>query len=136
MVETSQSFRVHTFSGKVAVRIGESQTLYVSRQLAQALAGELLAAASRGDEFSAIDLEGGRDTWTDTNILWTIHPVRHPNGEKDTRYDVNLEWCGHSTMQYVARFCGDWIGRSPLRREATTMCVDKFKIGEGYDQPK
>jgi hypothetical protein len=31
---------------------------------------------------------------------------------KDKRYTITLEFCGYSTARYVARFCGEWLGKS------------------------
>jgi len=36
----------------------------------------------------------------------------------DSRYSVRLEWCGRATQQWVARFCGDWLGCDSTRSGA------------------
>jgi len=38
--------------------------------------------------------------------------IRHENGRRDGRYTVTRELCGEATPRYVARFCGDWIGKA------------------------
>jgi len=36
------------------------------------------------------------------------HPV-----PGDTRYEIELEWCGHPVRHHVLRWCGDFINSSP-----------------------
>lgn len=43
---------------------------------------------------------------------------KHTNGKIDARYTVELEFTGAPRAQYVARFCGDWIGAANLQRDA------------------
>lgn len=40
---------------------------------------------------------------------------------KDKRYTVELEYTGAPTAQYVARFCGDFIGARASRDEAIAL---------------
>jgi len=42
---------------------------------------------------------------------------------KDERYSVNKEWCGHSKQKFVARFCGDWIGKAETKNKAWLLCI-------------
>lgn len=39
----------------------------------------------------------------------------------DGRYSVRLEWCGHPSRRWVARFCGEWIGCAESRADAVKM---------------
>lgn len=43
---------------------------------------------------------------------------RHANGRIDRRYSITREYCGYRKPQWVARFCGDWLGCAPGRRGA------------------
>jgi hypothetical protein len=45
--------------------------------------------------------------------------------KKDRRFTVTRECCGHATPQFVARFCGDWIGSATTEFDARELC-DKF----------
>lgn len=40
----------------------------------------------------------------------------------DPRYSVNLETCGQPMPQFVARFCGQWIGWRETRDQAVALC--------------
>lgn len=40
----------------------------------------------------------------------------------DPRYTVNLEACGQPMPQFVARFCGQWIGWRETREQAVALC--------------
>lgn len=42
----------------------------------------------------------------------------------DLRYTCQPEWCGFSTPQYVARFCGEWIESAPTQSEAIQIAWD------------
>ena len=41
----------------------------------------------------------------------------------DRRYSVALEWCGHPTRRYVARFCGDFLGQAERRADADALAM-------------
>lgn len=43
---------------------------------------------------------------------------RHRDGTIDRRYSIAREFCGHKKPQWVARFCGDWLGCAPRRLAA------------------
>jgi len=50
------------------------------------------------------------------------YPVHHPGIRKiDSRYTVGKEWTGHEAPQFVARFCGEWIGASKFYLSAVVM---------------
>lgn len=40
----------------------------------------------------------------------------------DARYSVTLEWCGQSRPMWIARFCGDWLGKAACRSAALAIC--------------
>lgn len=44
----------------------------------------------------------------------------------DARYTVQLECCGQELPQYVARFCGEWIGWSETRQGAIDLCHEAY----------
>ena len=117
MVEVSNRVRVHTLANRVAVLIEGGQTMYLSRQLAQELASMLLEAAREGDEFRSSEstTESMHKTW---------FPIRQNGGMVDTRYKIELEWCGCSTMQYVVRFCDIWVGSSWSLTEAKRIAIE------------
>lgn len=46
-------------------------------------------------------------------------PIRHSDGTRDTRYEVNLEWCGQKQQMHVLRFCGDYVGTFRNLADAT-----------------
>lgn len=52
---------------------------------------------------------------------------KHDNGRIDARYSVEREFTGAPRIQYVARFCGDWIGAAALQRDAWQMARDHAK---------
>jgi len=37
---------------------------------------------------------------------------------QDSRYEINREFTGHPTIQWVVRFCGEWIGAYRTFEEA------------------
>ena len=43
---------------------------------------------------------------------------------KDRRFRVVLEFCGHSAPQFVARFCGEWVGASAFAGEAWRLAEE------------
>lgn len=45
--------------------------------------------------------------------------------KKDRRFSIAREFCGHATPQFVARFCGEWIGRAATKGEAREL-ADQF----------
>ena len=40
---------------------------------------------------------------------------------KDSRYSINLEFCGYSKARYVVRFCGDYIGHAKSKNSAEAI---------------
>lgn len=36
----------------------------------------------------------------------------------DTRYTINLVWCGYPKQRYMLRFMGGWLGSYRTRRQA------------------
>lgn len=50
-------------------------------------------------------------------------------GARDRRYAVRLEYCGKPHQQWVARFCGDWIGSAPYGKytDAVALCHEHQK---------
>jgi hypothetical protein len=54
------------------------------------------------------------------------YPVHHPGTRKtDSRYTVGKEYTGHERPQFVARFCGTWIGQSRFYLDAVLMAVSE-----------
>lgn len=47
-----------------------------------------------------------------------LRSVRSP---RDRRYTVAPEYCGLAERCFVARFCGDWLGRSATRAGAVAI---------------
>lgn len=41
----------------------------------------------------------------------------------DKRYTVTREWCGQARPMWIARFCGDWIGKGEHKSDATMLCL-------------
>jgi len=39
----------------------------------------------------------------------------------DSHYSIRKEFCGFAKAQWVARFCGDWLGSSPKQSTAKTI---------------
>ncbi|MEU0952781.1 hypothetical protein ABZ353_10625 [Streptomyces niveus] len=56
--------------------------------------------------------------------LEKMYQVSHADGTADKRYTVRLEWCGHETQLYVARFCGHWISCAETQEGAWKDCTD------------
>lgn len=50
--------------------------------------------------------------------------VIHPDGTTDHRYTFTREFCGYEERQWVARFCGGWIGSRRKRRHAVAMAKE------------
>lgn len=52
----------------------------------------------------------------------------------DPRYTVTLEACGQTMPQYVARFCGNWIGWAESHNDAVKLCQREYerRLGKGY----
>ena len=44
-----------------------------------------------------------------------------PDQQLDRRFSVRPEFCGYRARQYVARFCGEWIGEARTRSEAREL---------------
>ena len=42
---------------------------------------------------------------------------------QDSRYTVNLEYCGYSQKMYVSRFCGEFIKSDKTEKEAILTCI-------------
>jgi hypothetical protein len=57
------------------------------------------------------------------NAYRAEYPVTYDDGERDRRYTVAREWCGHDRPRYVARYCGEWIGQSIARGAAFMLCT-------------
>lgn len=47
--------------------------------------------------------------------------IRHADGTQDRRYSIRREYCGHATAQWVARFCGAWLGCSSTQMGAVEL---------------
>lgn len=50
--------------------------------------------------------------------MTATHPVHPGTGRRDRRYAIAREYCGRTAPQWVARFCGDWIGCAQHRPDA------------------
>ena len=48
--------------------------------------------------------------------------MRRETSKHDKRYTIAREYCGQVEPQYVARFCGEWLGRSANKSDARNMC--------------
>lgn len=48
----------------------------------------------------------------------------HEDGTPDTRYEIELEYCGYPEARPVARWCGEWIGSADTKVRAALLCVD------------
>ena len=42
---------------------------------------------------------------------------------QDSRYSINLEYCGCSQKMYVSRFCGDFINSDKTEKDAILTCI-------------
>lgn len=52
------------------------------------------------------------------------YPIRHDDGKTDNRYSIRQEYTGHAQgKQWVARFCGDWIGSSQFYSSALMLAT-------------
>lgn len=50
----------------------------------------------------------------------------------DSRYTVAREFTGAPRPQYVARFCGEWIGAAPTRKAARILATShRFRTAPG-----
>ena len=49
------------------------------------------------------------------------NPIRHDDGNADTRYSIRKEYTGHATPQWVARFCDEYIGSSQFYGSALML---------------
>lgn len=58
----------------------------------------------------------------------------------DTRYTINLEYCGRPEARHVVRFCGHWIGQSETAPGAEAIAlahaVERDKILTGGETSK
>lgn len=41
----------------------------------------------------------------------------------DARYTATKEWCGETTPKWIARFCGDWLGKGDRKVDAVMICL-------------
>jgi len=41
----------------------------------------------------------------------------------DSRYSINQEYCGESLPRYIARFCGDWLGKANTMTGAQLIAI-------------
>ena len=41
----------------------------------------------------------------------------------DARYQVAKEFCGYPRKKWVARFCGEWIGKGDNKSDAVMICL-------------
>lgn len=57
-----------------------------------------------------------------------LHPIKHYDGKPDKRYTVRPEYTGSPRLQYVARFCGDWVGSADTYT-AATQAAKTHRIG-------
>lgn len=53
-----------------------------------------------------------------------MYPVKHEDGRRDKRYTISREYTGAHSVQYVARFCGDWVGCGPNKGAATWLAIE------------
>jgi hypothetical protein len=58
----------------------------------------------------------------------TRHPIHPGTTRRDRRYAVAREYCGHRTPQWVARFCGDWIGCAQHRPAAVSKALAHHQL--------
>jgi hypothetical protein len=57
------------------------------------------------------------------------HPIKG-----DARYTITREHTGREKPCFVARFCGEWIGRGTHRTDSVMLCIahiDKRKRAMG-----
>lgn len=61
--------------------------------------------------------------------------VYHDDGTTDFRYAIRREYCGYALPVWVVRFCGVWIGSSPVQSEALALATAhqeaRFAVLEG-----
>lgn len=56
-----------------------------------------------------------------------MHPIKHHLDNKvDKRYSVNLEWAGEANKQWIARFCGEWVGKGRDKQEAIELAQEHY----------
>ncbi|MDG4868636.1 hypothetical protein P8631_11550 (plasmid) [Guyparkeria sp. 1SP6A2] len=53
--------------------------------------------------------------------------IAHPDGTTDLRYSVTREHCGEAAPAWVARFCGDWIGKAATEGAAWKIADDHHR---------
>jgi hypothetical protein len=62
-------------------------------------------------------------------------PLRQtmPDGRRviDSRYTITREFTGAPRVQFVARFCGDWIGSSAFYSSALALLAGARAAREG-----
>ena len=59
------------------------------------------------------------------------HPVTHEGGGVDTRYSIEKEFTGKAQPQFVARFCGEFIGSSQFLSAMQLRCVGHNMLRKG-----
>lgn len=51
----------------------------------------------------------------------------------DPRYTVQLEFCGEQEARYVARFCGDWLGKAEVKACAWQLAYEAMYLRKARD---
>lgn len=59
------------------------------------------------------------------------HPIRHESGTTDSRYSIEREFTGRLEPEYVARFCGEFIGSSQFLSAMQLRCVSHKMMRNG-----
>jgi hypothetical protein len=55
--------------------------------------------------------------------------------KRDNRYTVTLEYCGEEKPRYIARFCGDWLGKSETELGAFMIVQNDMDKRDPLPQP-
>lgn len=76
--------------------------------------------------FTATDSIGhARKVWAEwVNIA---HGAVIATAKSDKRYRVAREFCGESELCYVARFCGEWLGKSDTAQGAWLLAYNDLR---------
>ena len=70
-------------------------------------------------DFERLINEGEHIVLSVNETLREIASVEHVTLETpDARWTITKEWCGRTRPQFVARFCGDWLGCRETRIDA------------------
>lgn len=56
----------------------------------------------------------------------SVHPIK-----SDQRWTVTREFCGEKTVQFVIRFCGDWIDKRSSYSAAVLRAVGAKAARDG-----